>query len=89
MAVVLQPFRFARDGFTIESLAPGDERDFGSCHDGLVVAGLITDEKPEEMAVDAQVGDSAPNDGTTAEGEPVATPAVEEAKSRKRGRTAK
>lgn len=41
MAIVLKPFPFAGDGFTLESLAPGDERDFGSCTDGLVAEGLI------------------------------------------------
>jgi hypothetical protein len=29
MAVVLEPFAFAADGFTLEHLKPGDERDFG------------------------------------------------------------
>lgn len=42
MAVVLLPFPFAGNGFTIEHLNAGDEREFGSATGGLVAAGLIS-----------------------------------------------
>jgi hypothetical protein len=41
MAVVVKPFRYARDGFTVENLMPGDDRDFGDVHDGLIAEGFI------------------------------------------------
>jgi len=47
MSVVLAPFPFAADGFTIEHLAPGDEREFGVLTGGLVKAGLVSDGAPK------------------------------------------
>ncbi|XKM40331.1 hypothetical protein A4U53_030845 [Rhizobium ruizarguesonis] len=41
MATVIKPFAYAADGFTVESLVPGDERDFGVATDGLVDEGFI------------------------------------------------
>lgn len=49
MAVVIKPFEFASDGFTIESLVTGDERDFGSATDGLVDEGFINVEAEAEV----------------------------------------
>lgn len=46
MAVVLLPFPYAGNGFTIENLNAGDVRDFGAATDGLVDAGLISVEAP-------------------------------------------
>lgn len=42
MATVLVPFPFAGNGFTVEHLNVGDERDFGSATEGLKAAGLIS-----------------------------------------------
>lgn len=42
MATVLLPFPFAGNGFTVEYLNVGDERDFGSATEGLESAGLIS-----------------------------------------------
>jgi hypothetical protein len=52
MATVIKPFAYAADGFTVESLVPGDERDFGAATDGLVGEGFIEAdvEKPEADA---------------------------------------
>lgn len=41
MAVVAKPFDWASDGFTIESLATGDERDFGFLTAGLASEGFV------------------------------------------------
>lgn len=41
MAVVLRPFNFAPDGFTVERLVEGDEREFGDLTEGLQSAGYI------------------------------------------------
>ncbi len=41
MATVIKPFAYAADGYTVESLVPGDERDFGVATDGLVDEGFI------------------------------------------------
>lgn len=62
MAVVIVPFPFAGNGFTVEYLVAGDERDFGSATAGLVEAGLIS----EEVKVAAVVGAIA----NAANGEP-------------------
>lgn len=50
MAVVLLPFPYAGNGFTIENLNAGDVRDFGAATDGLVDAGLILVEAPASFA---------------------------------------
>lgn len=41
MGVVIEPFPFAGDGFTVEFLKPGDQRDFGSAEQGLIDAGFV------------------------------------------------
>jgi len=41
MAVVAKPFDWASDGFTIERLATGDERDFGLLTAGLASEGFV------------------------------------------------
>lgn len=41
MAVVLKAFDYAADGFTVERLTPGDEREFGDLAAGLTAAGYI------------------------------------------------
>ncbi len=56
MAVVIKPFDFASDGFTIESLATGDERDFGAATDGLVEEGFIS----VEAEAETEDGEGAP-----------------------------
>ncbi|SFB52344.1 hypothetical protein SAMN03159496_04637 [Rhizobium sp. NFR07] len=56
MAVVIKPFDFASDGFTIESLVTGDERDFGAATDGLVGEGFIS----VDVEADAEDGEGAP-----------------------------
>ncbi|RWX28951.1 hypothetical protein EHH54_31750 [Rhizobium leguminosarum] len=43
MAVVLKPFDYASDGFTVEHLNEGDERDFGAATDGLVAEGFVSE----------------------------------------------
>lgn len=47
-SIVLAPFPYAGDGFTVEHLVAGDIRDFGEATDGLFDAGLIgpADEVP-------------------------------------------
>lgn len=73
MAVVIKSFLYAGDGFTVENLVPGDERDFGEAAAGLAAAGYIdltgsggvasepvaVDEPPalEEPVADASEGD--------------------------------
>lgn len=39
--VVLKPFFYAKDGFTLEGLKPGVEREFGDVADGLLAEGFI------------------------------------------------
>lgn len=41
MAVVIKPFPYAGDGFTVERLIAGDERDFGAAAAGLAAEGFI------------------------------------------------
>lgn len=41
MAVVLKPFAHSADGFTVELLATGMEREFGAATDGLEAEGFI------------------------------------------------
>lgn len=65
MAVVLLPFPFAGNGFTIEHLNAGDEREFGSATDGLAAAGLISIEP------------TASRDGASAEAEPATAESVD------------
>lgn len=55
MATVIKPFAYAADGFTVESLVPGDERDFGVATEGLVDEGFIEAEVAEEAEADAPV----------------------------------
>ena len=53
MAVVLLPFPYAGNGFTIENLVTGDIREFGAATGGLIAAGLISVDVPaisEEIA---------------------------------------
>lgn len=52
MAIVIKPFAYAADGFTVESLVPGDERDFGVATDGLVDEGFVVDGGTVEPAID-------------------------------------
>jgi len=42
MPIVLEPFPFAGDGFTVEHLKVGDKRDFGAATGGLIAAGLVS-----------------------------------------------
>lgn len=53
MAVVLMPFAFAANGYTVVDLEIGDERDFGSATDGLVDAGFISVEDTDSPVVEA------------------------------------
>lgn len=39
--VVLKPFFYAKDGFTLESLKPGVEREFGDVAEGLLAEDFI------------------------------------------------
>lgn len=41
LAIVLVPFPYAGNGYTLESLVAGDEREFGAATDGLVAEGFI------------------------------------------------
>ncbi|MEZ0212443.1 MAG: hypothetical protein ACAH27_05765 [Xanthobacteraceae bacterium] len=47
---MIAPFAFAADGFTVEDLVPGDERDFGDVRQGLIDASLVA---PQPAAVAA------------------------------------
>lgn len=47
MTAVLKPFDFASDGYTVERLNVGDDRDFGDLTEGLAKAGLIEVTEPE------------------------------------------
>lgn len=56
--VVLKPFGWYPDGFTRETLEPGDERDFGSNTEAMKAAGMIGDAathkaKEADMQVEA------------------------------------
>lgn len=42
------PFPYAGDGYTVEWLKPGDERDFGAVAAGLASAGLIAAPKAQD-----------------------------------------
>lgn len=55
MATVIKPFDYASDGYTVESLVPGDERDFGVATEGLAAEGFIEVEVAEEAEADAPV----------------------------------
>ncbi|MGQ3295828.1 MAG: hypothetical protein ACT6U0_26965, partial [Shinella sp.] len=52
---MLQPFAFAANGFTVEYLNVGDNRDFGSAAEGLAAAGMISVD-----AVAAAIEEDAP-----------------------------
>lgn len=43
---VVRPFPYAGNGYTLENLVPGDERDFGAATSGLVAAGFIAASSP-------------------------------------------
>ncbi|TIL91456.1 MAG: hypothetical protein E5Y73_17415 [Mesorhizobium sp.] len=50
---VLKPFPFAGNGYTLEHVTVGDEREFGTATDGLVAEGYISlVAKVEESAVE-------------------------------------
>ncbi|RWN51394.1 MAG: hypothetical protein EOS04_24280 [Mesorhizobium sp.] len=50
---VLKPFPFAGNGYTLEHLSVGDEREFGTAADGLISEGYISlVAKGEERAVE-------------------------------------
>lgn len=68
MPVVLKPFYFASDGFTVESLVPGANRDFGASTDGLVTEGFVYLD-PVEPPVEA-TSESEPTPEPTPEPEP-------------------
>jgi hypothetical protein len=78
VAVVVEPFRFARDGFTVEHLNVGDDRDFGDSLPGLIAEGFVVDvpatETPPQRDADA-AGPDTPPDATNA---PDGPPAGEE-----------
>jgi hypothetical protein len=73
--VVVRPFPFAGNGYTLESLNAGDERDFGSATAGLLAAGLIATKTPDGA------GEMSPEQAIAAEIEPETAP--------RRGRTRK
>lgn len=72
MAVAIKEFLWAGNGHTVETLKPGDERDFGAHEVGLTVAGLIISE--------SATADAADEPALAAEPEP----AVEQAPTRRR-----
>lgn len=41
ISTVIKAFLYSANGYTVENLKAGDERDFGSGTDGLIKAGLI------------------------------------------------
>ncbi len=74
MATVLKEFMWARNGYTIETLKPGDERDFGNAFAGLAAEGYVSVEPAQQKQAEP---DPAPE--VTAAVDPVAEPAVEPA----------
>lgn len=85
MAVVLKQFPWSSNGYDVEILNPGDERDFGSAHAGLAGEGFVSgpsvaDEVVEEVVVveEAPQIEIAPE--VTPEPTPVVTPAAQPAK---------
>ena len=56
---MLKPFDWASDGFTIESLIEGDERDFGAATKGLAEEGFIASQDADETPADVDA-DGAP-----------------------------
>lgn len=57
MAKVLKSFKFAADGFTIETLNEGDDRDFGGSLQGLVKEGYV------EGVIETAEDETAPTGG--------------------------
>lgn len=67
MAAVLKPFAFTADGYTVEHLNEGDDREFGAFTDGLVEAGLISaDVSVAEASVDGDAAEGAAGEGESA-----------------------
>lgn len=71
MPVVLKPFYFASDGFTVESLVPGDNRDFGASTDGLVTEGFVDLDPMEPPAEPSPEPEPTPEPTPEPEPEPV------------------
>lgn len=61
MAVVIMPFRFAANGFTVEQLVPGDERDFGDVTEGLVSEGFVAGDDVPSAERPPAAEDAAPS----------------------------
>jgi hypothetical protein len=98
VAVVLEPFAFAADGFTLEHLKPGDDRDFGDSLPGLIAEGFVVDvpatETPPQRDADAAGPDTPPDatnapDGPPAGEEPATTETTEVATQSLRNRRPK
>ncbi|TIU12456.1 MAG: hypothetical protein E5W44_07190 [Mesorhizobium sp.] len=64
MAKVVKPFPYAADGFTLEHLVPGDERDFGAATAGLVEEGFIATDGPHPQVPDAPDPDATTNEAS-------------------------
>lgn len=73
MHVVVRPFAYAANGYTLENLNVGDKRDFGASADGLLAAGLIA---PEDAKIEVTV--VAEPQAVAQEAEPEASEAAEE-----------
>lgn len=67
---VVKPFPFAGNGYAVENLSVGDERDFGASTDGLLAGGYIAGigaavaepESEAEPVVDAVTEETATED---------------------------
>lgn len=64
MAKVVKPFPYAADGFTLENLVPGDERDFGAATAGLIEEGFIAIGEPHPQLSDAPDADATTNEAS-------------------------
>lgn len=72
MAIVLKKFPWAKDGFTVEILEPGAEREFGAASVGLEEEGYISAnaiEAPDDAEPTADAGTDGVEEPVT---EPVA-----------------
>lgn len=59
--VVVKPFPFAGNGYTVENLVAGDRRDFGSMAAGLEREGWIVPVADEPQDAAAEPAASEPN----------------------------
>lgn len=89
MATVLKQFPWSNNGYDVEILNVGDEREFGAATAGLVAEGFVSGEAKVETPAEPVVEDPVEAVAETTADEPLVEPAApavaEQPKRRRKG----